>query len=118
MLPVEFRNAVADVVQAQGVRVPHRSSAISRKSVPIQVNDVDVDGAQSDALLEDARALIHESQDTAVDDFLRRDLALRNAGCGSPLAQNAGYFGIGNPVPVLVVLVPAGAGFLAITSHF
>src|SRR5260370_18291627 len=118
MLPVELRNAFEDLIQPRGVGVPHWPSAISWKPVAIQVNDVDVDGTQGDALLEDAPALVHERQNAPIHDLFRRDLALWDTSFGSPLAHQVGDFGIRMRAPVLVVLVPAGAALLAITSHF
>ena len=58
-----------DLIQPDGVGIPHRTAAIGRESVAVQINDVDVDGAQRDAFLENARALIHQGIDATVDDF-------------------------------------------------
>src|SRR5687767_8824739 len=42
------------------IGVEHRPAAVGRKAVAGEVHHVDVGGAQRDALLEDARALVHQ----------------------------------------------------------
>src|SRR5262249_32929770 len=70
------------------------------------------------AFLEYAGALVYQSIDAPVDDFLRRNQPLLDTGLGSPFADHLGHFRIGNCPPVLVILVPAGPGLLAIAAHF
>src|SRR5437762_5571241 len=49
-----------NVVQAERVGIEHRSATIQRKAVARQVDQVDVGRAKGNALLQDARAFIHE----------------------------------------------------------
>jgi hypothetical protein len=67
--------------------MPHGPPAIGGKSVAVEIDDVDVQGAERDAFFEQTRSLVDQRVDTAVDDFFRGDLALRNAGFGSPLVN-------------------------------
>jgi hypothetical protein len=60
------------------------------KAVAIDVDDVDVCGAQSYAFFEDARALVDQRLDAALDDFLGGNLALRYPSFGNPLTNKGG----------------------------
>ena len=57
------RHAVVDLLQADAVGVEHRAAAPGREAVAGQVDDVDVGGAQREALLEDARAFVDQRVD-------------------------------------------------------
>ena len=59
-LLVEFGDPVANVLQADRVRVPHGSAAIAGKTVAGDVNDVDIGGAQRVAFFQNARAFIDQ----------------------------------------------------------
>jgi hypothetical protein len=43
MLLVEFANALLDPLQSYRVGMPHRSAPVGRKTVAVQIDDVDVD---------------------------------------------------------------------------
>src|SRR5713101_3028138 len=118
VLLMEFPDAIVDLLQTGCVGVPHRSAAMRREPVAIHVDDVNVDGAQGVALLQDARTLIDQPINAAIHDLLRGDLPLLDTGFGGPLAHQFGHFGIGNRAALGVVLIPAGAGFLAVAPHF
>src|SRR5690242_9634242 len=60
VLPLELANAIVDLLQAYGIGVPHRTATECREAVAVQVNNVDVHGAQSVALFKDARALVYQ----------------------------------------------------------
>ncbi len=66
---LEFQNAVVDFLQSHGIGVPHGAAAIGRESVAIEVDDVDIDGAQGESFFEDARAFVDQRVDAAIDDF-------------------------------------------------
>src|SRR5208337_5622772 len=101
-------------LESDRIGVPHRTSPIVREAVAIAVDHVDIASAQRNALLENAGTLVHHGVDTALHDLLRRDLPLHDTFLSSPLAHHGSDFGIGNLLAILVVLVPAGAGLLAI----
>src|SRR6266436_123199 len=117
VLLLEFADSLVDGFQANGVRMPHGTTAIGRKSVAVQVNDVDINGAQSIALFEDSSAFVHERVKAAIDNFFSGDLALGNPCFGGPLPYQLSHFGIGKGAPPVVIFVPAGTGFLSITPQ-
>ncbi len=61
--------------ESDGVRVEHRSAAQDGKTVPIQVDEVDVGGALGDTLLENLRTFVNQRVDEALDDFAVVDVA-------------------------------------------
>src|ERR1700730_5457076 len=85
--PLKFADALVDLFQADGVGVPHRSTGIRGKAVAIEIDDVDVHGAKRDAFFEEARALVNQRVDAAIDDFLCENVALWDAGFGCPQAN-------------------------------
>src|SRR6266699_2863401 len=117
VLLLEFADSFVDSFQANGVRIPHGTTAIGRKSVAVQVNDVNIDGAQGIAVIEDTSAFVHERIEAAIDNFFSGDLALGNPCFGGPLPYQLSHFGVGKGAPLFVIFVPAGAGFLPITPQ-
>src|SRR6266704_3993765 len=117
VLLLEFADSLVDGFQANGVRIPHGTTAIGGESVAVKVNDVDIDGAQSIALFEDSSAFVHERIESAIDNFFSGDLTLGNPCCGGPLPYQLRHYGIGKGTPLVVIFVPAGAGFLPITPQ-
>src|SRR5271154_3169590 len=115
---MKFFDAGQDFFQAYGVGVPHGAAAMGGEAVAVQVDDVDVGSAESVAFFENARALVDKGIEAAVRDFVGGDLMLRSAGFGDPLFDEGVYFGIGRGSAILVVFVPAAAGFLAETAEF
>jgi hypothetical protein len=43
VLLVEFANALVDLLQSYRVAMPHRSAPVGRKTVAVEIDDVDVD---------------------------------------------------------------------------
>ena len=84
---VKLFDAIEDFFQANRVGVPHRSAAIGRKAVTVEIDDVDVDGAQSKPYFKNARALVHQSVDATIDNFILGDFALWNACFDGPFAD-------------------------------
>src|SRR6266704_1718617 len=117
VLLLEFADSLVDGFQANGVRIPHGTTAIGRKSVAVQVNDVNIDGAQGIALFEDSSAFVHERIEAAIDNFFSGDLPLGNPCLGGPLPYQLSHFRIGKGTPLFVIFVPADAGFLPITPQ-
>src|SRR6266851_7228384 len=115
VLLLKFADLFVNGFQANGVRIPHGTTAIGRKSVAVQVNDVNIDGAQGIAVIEDTSAFVYERVKAAIDNFLSGDLALGNSCFGGPVPYQLRRFGIGKGAPLFVIFVPAGAGFLPIT---
>src|SRR5208282_3139134 len=97
--------------------VPHRPATVRREPVPVDVDDVDIHGAQRKALIENSSAFIHQRIDAAIRDLIVGDLALGDAGLGGPLAHQIRNLGIGDGAAVFVVLVPAGAALLAVAPQ-
>ncbi len=73
---LELPDPAEDLLEAQGLRVVHRPAPVSRESVAVDVDDVDVGRALGDAFAEDLRALVHEREDAPVDDLGVGDLPL------------------------------------------
>src|SRR4029077_5512703 len=115
---MKFADAVVHLLQSYRIGVPHRASSISWETIAVEIDDVDVDCAERVTFLQDARAFIDQGIDAAVDDFVGRNLTLRDAGLGGPLLGPGGDFGIRDSLPAFVVLVPAGAGLLTKATHF
>src|SRR6516165_2627856 len=46
VLLMEFRDAIVDRLQADRIGVPHGSAAVCREAVAVDVDDVDIHGAQ------------------------------------------------------------------------
>src|SRR6266487_698249 len=117
VLLLKFADLFVNGFQANGVRMPHGTTAIGGKSVAVQVNDVDINGAQGIALFEDTSAFVHERVKAAIDNFFSGDLTLGNPCLGGPLPYQLRHFGIGKGTPLVVIFVPAGGGFLPITPQ-
>src|SRR6185295_18938938 len=112
----------ADVVvhrrRPHRVRIEHGAAPMNREAVAIDVDDVDVRGAEREALLEDPRPLVDEGVDAALEDFLVGD----GAALDSPLLRGLGDerldLGIGlRRAAALLVAIPARAGLLAEAPH-
>src|SRR5580704_3222164 len=117
MLLVKLLDALENFFQANRVGVPHRPAAIGWETVAVEVDDVDIDGAQCESFFKDARTLVHQSVDAAIHDFLPGYFALRNSGFGGPLADQQRDFRIRNGAAVFVIFVPASARLLPETAH-
>src|SRR5215469_5341838 len=115
---VEMADAFKHVLQPHSVRIPHGTAAIRGEAVAIDVDDVDIDRAQGEALLKDVRAFIHQRIHAAIDDLLLGNVALRDIRFRSPIANHAPYFRIGNGAAILIVLVPTCPGLLTIAADF
>src|SRR5690606_33624938 len=102
------------VHQANPVGIEHRPAAEHREAVAGEVDHVDVGSPQGDAFLEDARALIDQGVDAALDDFLIGNLARGDAQLLAHFVDHAIDFRIRNGVAATrLVAVEAGAGLLA-----
>src|SRR5580658_8761543 len=51
VLLMEFADALVNLLQSDRVGMPHRAAAVGGKSIPVEIDDVDVDGAQRVSLL-------------------------------------------------------------------
>src|SRR5579862_2405275 len=117
VLPAEFAYAVVDVSQPDRIGIPHGPAAICRKTVAVEINNVDVDRAEREAFLENPCAFIDQGINAAVDDLGGRNLTLRNPGLGRPLAYQRSDFGIAHGAPIFIVAIPACRSFLTIAAH-
>src|ERR1700675_3259209 len=118
MLLVELPHAIVHLLQANRVRVPHRTAAIRRESVAVEVDDVDIHGAKGVAFFKNARTFVDQRVDATVHDLVCRNFSLRNFRLRGPLAHELLDFGIRHRAALVVILVPTRAGFLAEASHF
>src|SRR5258708_15605754 len=82
---LKFAEALIHFFQTYCVGVPHGPAPMRGETVAVEIDDVDVHGTERDAFFEESRAFVHQRVDAAVDDFLRGNLALRDAGFGRPL---------------------------------
>src|SRR5262249_34516023 len=114
---VELADALVHFFQADRVRVPHRAAAPGRIAVAVDVDDVYVNGPQRDAFFQNLRAFVDQRVLRAFDDLFFGDRAAPDALFRGDLFDQRVDFGVGNPVAVLVVFVPARAGLLAVTAH-
>src|SRR5580693_5292648 len=117
MLLVKFFNAIVNLFETNCVGVPHWSAAMRREAVPVEIDNVNVDGAQGITFLEDAGAFIDQRVDTTIDNFLPGNFSLGNPRFARPFSYQPGDFRISNGAAVFVILVPASTGFLAVTAH-
>src|SRR5437016_3875681 len=115
---VKFKNAAVDILEVNGIRVPHWSAAMSGEAIAVDVDDVDVPGAQCVAFFEDARAFVYQGVEAAVHNFFAGNLPLRNFRFRRPFSYQSGYFRIGDGAPIFVVFVPPRSVFLAESPHF
>src|SRR5215469_2560033 len=118
VLVVEVADTFVNVLQPDRVGIPHRSASIRGEPVPVQINDVDVDGAQGNTFLKNTRSLIYESVDRTFDDLVGRHIALGDAGFTRPLLYQVLDFRIRNRASAFIVLVPPGTSFLPIATEF
>src|SRR5579864_5439412 len=68
---LKIADSIVNFLQADGVGIKHRPAAMRRESISVEINNVDVDGAEGEAFLQNPRAFIDERVDAALDDFLR-----------------------------------------------
>lgn len=61
-------------IEADLVRVEHRAAAVAWKAIPGCIDHIDVTGTQRHTLFQNARALVDQRIDAALDDFLAGDL--------------------------------------------
>src|SRR5258706_15214440 len=118
MQTVKFIDTVVNPFEAHGVGIPHRAATMGREAVAVDINNVDVRSAQRIALLQNARTFVHQSVEAAIRDFGGGDLALHNAGFFDPLTDEFANDRIRRGAPLVVVFVPARAGFLTVAAEF
>src|SRR5580700_6161459 len=115
LLP-DLLNPRIDLLQTDGIGVPHRPTTISGESVAIDINDVDVDGPQRVAFLQNPRAFVHQRVDDAVDDLFIGNRARCYTGVLARLPDQAVDFRIVHRLAVGIVFIPAGASLLPVLS--
>src|SRR6267143_4133300 len=114
-----FLYALQHRVEADCVRVEHRAAAMTREAEAVGVDDVDVARARGVPFLEHARAFVGERRRDARDDLLVGDRPPPDAARRRRLIGELFDQRIGGSVAAAgrVVLVPAGAGLLAVAAH-
>src|SRR6266851_746149 len=98
--------------------MPHGPAAVSRESVTIEIDDVDVDRPQRVSFFKNPGASVDQRVNTAIDNLFGGNLPRRNSALGAPLLHQRSHFGIGTRAPVLVVAVPPLRRFLSVAPHF
>src|SRR5215467_3305836 len=110
----EARHVREHLLEPDLIGVEHGTAAIAREAVAVQIGHVDVARTQRDTLLEDARALVDEGPQAALQDLVVADLppldpALLGAGGDERL-----HLGIGlGRTAARLVAVPPRARLLA-----
>src|SRR5262245_3614238 len=117
VLFVELVDALVHFLQAYRVRIPHRAAAPGGVAVAVDVYDVNVNSPQRDAFFQYLCAFVDHRVLRAFDDLFFGNLAAFDPLLGRDLFDQRVNFGVGNPVAVLVVFVPARAGLLAVATH-
>src|SRR5215831_13460941 len=105
-------------LETNRVGIEHGTAAPCGKPVAVHVYDIDIRGAKCDTFAKHARALIHERENAAVDDFIATDAAAFDARRVGALFDEGGSFGVGRGLAILVVAGPAAAGLLAEAAEF
>src|SRR5690606_13866806 len=111
-LRVELRDARVNAREPDAVRVEQRSAAPRREAVAVDVDGIDIRGAQRKPEFESARAFVDECVDRPLDDLARREGALRDAGLVRLRADERDDLGIDPGFAVVPVLIPALARLL------
>src|SRR5277367_2396365 len=104
---MEFVNPFVNFLQTHGVCVPHGTTAVGGKSVAVEINDVDVGGAQRVSLFENPGAFVYQRIDATIDDFVVGDLSLRDSRFSAPLTDQRGHLGIPAASTIFVVAIPS-----------
>src|SRR5437870_387760 len=60
VLLMKFADPVIDFFEADGICIPHGPTPVTGEAISIEVDDVDINGAQRIAFLEDARPLVDQ----------------------------------------------------------
>src|SRR4030088_3221183 len=98
--------------------MPHRSAPVRRKSVAVEIDDVDVDGPQRVSLFENPSSLIYQRVNAAIDDLFGGNLPLRHSCLRAPFPHQRMHLGVRTRAPTLVVAVPPLHRFLSVAPHF
>src|SRR5579871_3615615 len=118
VLLLEATDPLENSVKAHCAGVPHRSTSVRGKAVAVDVDDVDIDGPQSDPLFQNLGTFVDEGVKGAFQDFFVCDPAPRNPCLASALRDELLHVRIGDcPSGRFFVAIPAAAGFLAKTAH-
>src|SRR5580704_7652278 len=118
MLAMEFRDTIEDFFEANGVGIPHGTAAMRRKTVTIQINNVDIGSAQRVTFFQNAGTLVDECIDRAIGDFLSGDFTLHNSSLGNPLANELMDRRVRDCPPLVVIFVPTRSGLLPESTEF
>src|SRR4030095_16980029 len=99
-------NPIEDFLQADGVRVPHWTAAITGESITCQIDRIDIGGTQRITFLQDARTFIDHDVQAPLDDFFICDGPLRNTCALSRLANEGFHFGVRVRFTVFIIAIP------------
>jgi hypothetical protein len=78
VLMVEFQDTLKDLLETDGIGIPHRTTSIGGQPIAVEINNVDVRSPQCVAFFQNARTLVDQRIEAAVCDFRDGDLTLYN----------------------------------------
>src|SRR5262249_14130826 len=114
---VEARHVGEHLLEPDLIGVEHGAATIAREPVAVEVRDVDVAGPQGEAFLEDARALVDEGPQAALQDLVVAHLPTLYAALPRAGRDERLHFGIGlGHTASRVVAIPPRARLLAEAS--
>src|ERR1700758_998703 len=118
MQKVKLTDTVVNPLEANRVGIPHRTAAMGREAVAVDINNVDVRSPQRIAFLQNTCTFVHQTVEATIRDFGGRDLSLHHTGFFDPLANEFANGRIRSCAPLAAVFVPARSGFLTVTAEF
>src|SRR3954466_2926776 len=106
-------------VQSNSIRVEHRATAITRKTITIDIHNIDITGPQRDAFLQDFRAFIDQGENAALKNLLIGDWTSFDTGLLGCFDDQFLDNRIGNRIAVAgLVPKPARTSLLPETAQF
>src|SRR6185436_17763545 len=110
----ELAHAPHDLAKSHATRLEHGTATLRRESVTGQVHDVDVGGAQRDALFQDLRAFVDQRVQQTIHDLGVGNLARCNVQRLAFLVDDLVDHRIGDGVALArLVAIPSEPGLLA-----
>src|SRR6185295_1027050 len=106
-------------VQPNRIGVEHRPPAIARKTITVDINNIDITGSQCNAFLQDFRAFIDEGENAAFKNFLVGNLLSLDTGLTGSFDDQFFDNWIGNRIAIAgLVAIPSRARLLPEAAEF
>ena len=106
-----------DLVQADLVGPEHGAALVGWKTVAVNPDNVDIQGAGGDAFLEDKRPFVNHGVEAALENLLIGHLPLFDTRIFRALGDKRGDLRVGDGSAPVFVSVDAGLGFLAVAAR-